>query len=185
MAHCPSCGKEVNKPSRVLKNENVKHLLPVAEFINNPEGFYDTHVRAYEGIKQTTVVGTYVPLGIPDWAVIVELPFHEAFRQTTLEILIGVITLLCIAFIISLIGMYLAKKLSVPIVDLMNTASRIASGEKDVYFSRLFYQAAHEPKELWELPGVQHASGLMQDPQEYIRRLTGFFEKSLNVKEGR
>ena len=61
----------------------------------------------------------------------------------------------------------------------------IASGEKDVYFSRLFYQAAHEPKELWELPGVQHASGLMQDPQEYIRRLTGFFEKSLNVKEGR
>lgn len=61
----------------------------------------------------------------------------------------------------------------------------IASGEKDVYFSRLFYQAAHAPKELWELPGVQHASGLMQDPQEYMRRLTGFFEKSLNVKEGR
>jgi fermentation-respiration switch protein FrsA (DUF1100 family) len=61
----------------------------------------------------------------------------------------------------------------------------IAGGEKDIYFSRLFHQAAREPKELWELPDAQHAGGLVQNPQEYMRRLIGFFEKSLNVKEGR
>jgi fermentation-respiration switch protein FrsA (DUF1100 family) len=61
----------------------------------------------------------------------------------------------------------------------------IASGDKDIYFSRLFYQAACEPKELWELPDIRHASGLVQNPQEYMRRLIGFFEKSLNVKEGK
>ena len=61
----------------------------------------------------------------------------------------------------------------------------IAGGEKDIYFSRLFYQAAREPKELWELPDAQHAGGLVQNPQEYMRRLISFFEKSLNVKEGR
>ena len=59
----------------------------------------------------------------------------------------------------------------------------IAGGEKDIYFSRLFYQAARDPKELWELPDAQHAGGLAQDPQEYMRRLIGFFEKSLNIKE--
>jgi pimeloyl-ACP methyl ester carboxylesterase len=59
----------------------------------------------------------------------------------------------------------------------------IAGGEKDIYFSRLFYQAAREPKELWELPDAPHAGGLAQDPQEYMRRLIGFFETSLNIKE--
>lgn len=61
----------------------------------------------------------------------------------------------------------------------------IANGEKDMYFNRLFYQAAYEPKELWENPNALHASGLAQNPDEYMRRLIGFFEKSLNVKEGR
>ena len=28
----------------------------------------------------------------------------------------------------------------------------IASGANDIYFNRLFFEAAQEPKELWELP---------------------------------
>jgi pimeloyl-ACP methyl ester carboxylesterase len=59
----------------------------------------------------------------------------------------------------------------------------IAAGEKDMYFSRLFFQAAREPKEILEFPQVLHASGLAQNPKEYMHRLIGFFEKSLHVKD--
>jgi pimeloyl-ACP methyl ester carboxylesterase len=59
----------------------------------------------------------------------------------------------------------------------------IAAGEKDMYFSRLFFQAAGEPKEILEFPQTQHAGGLVQNPEEYMRRLTSFFEKSLHVKD--
>jgi alpha-beta hydrolase superfamily lysophospholipase len=59
----------------------------------------------------------------------------------------------------------------------------IAGGERDMYFSQLFFQAAGVPKELLEFPAAQHASGLLQNPEEYMRRLIGFFDKSLHIKE--
>lgn len=55
----------------------------------------------------------------------------------------------------------------------------IASGEKDIYFNRMFFQAAKEPKELWELPEAPHGGALAVDPDEYLKRLISFFEKTL------
>jgi pimeloyl-ACP methyl ester carboxylesterase len=55
----------------------------------------------------------------------------------------------------------------------------IASGAKDIYFSRLFCQAANEPKELWELPDGDHGQAYLKDAQEYTRRVTQFFDKAL------
>jgi fermentation-respiration switch protein FrsA (DUF1100 family) len=55
----------------------------------------------------------------------------------------------------------------------------IASGEKDIYFNRLFYQAAHEPKVLWELPAGEHAAAILQDSHAYIQRVVEFFNKTL------
>jgi uncharacterized protein len=55
----------------------------------------------------------------------------------------------------------------------------IASGEKDIYFNRLFFRAAGQPREIVEMPAAQPAGALTQSPQEYVRRLIGFFEKSL------
>lgn len=55
----------------------------------------------------------------------------------------------------------------------------IASGERDMYFSRLFYEAAGEPKELWELPNGRHAAGFLQGSREYMQRVIRFFEKTL------
>lgn len=60
----------------------------------------------------------------------------------------------------------------------------IAAGERDIYFSRLFFQAAREPREIMEFPNAPHAGGMAKDPEEYMRRLISFFEKSLHVKEG-
>ncbi|HLO16715.1 MAG TPA: alpha/beta fold hydrolase, partial [Anaerolineales bacterium] len=55
----------------------------------------------------------------------------------------------------------------------------IASGDKDIYFNRLFFQAANEPKELWELPYGEHGAAILQDSQAYIQRVVEFFNKTL------
>ena len=55
----------------------------------------------------------------------------------------------------------------------------IASGEKDIYFNRLFFQAAGEPKEIWELPHAEHGAGILQEPKEYMQRVTEFFDRTL------
>jgi dienelactone hydrolase len=55
----------------------------------------------------------------------------------------------------------------------------IASGEKDIYFNRLFFQAAREPKELWELLDGEHGAGILKDSQAYMQRVIGFFDKAL------
>ncbi len=57
----------------------------------------------------------------------------------------------------------------------------IASGEKDIYFGRLFIQAANDPKELWGIPNGVHGAGILQNSQEYKRRLVDFFSKALEV----
>ena len=59
----------------------------------------------------------------------------------------------------------------------------IASGEKDIYFNQLFYQAAKDPKEIWELPKGQHGYAMAQSPDEYVKRVIGFFDKSLGVNQ--
>jgi len=55
----------------------------------------------------------------------------------------------------------------------------IASGEKDIYFARLFFQAANEPRELWEVPTGEHGAAILRDSRMYIQRVIGFFDKAL------
>jgi len=55
----------------------------------------------------------------------------------------------------------------------------IASGAQNIYINRLFYQAAGEPKELWELPQGEPGAAILADSQTYIRRVTEFFQREL------
>jgi pimeloyl-ACP methyl ester carboxylesterase len=55
----------------------------------------------------------------------------------------------------------------------------IASGEKDIYFNRIFFEAAREPKELWELPHGEHGAAILQGSNAYIQRVVEFFDKAL------
>jgi uncharacterized protein len=59
----------------------------------------------------------------------------------------------------------------------------IASGDKDIYFNRLFFQAAKDPRELWELSEGQHGSALAESPDEYLKRMIAFFDRTLGVKQ--
>jgi fermentation-respiration switch protein FrsA (DUF1100 family) len=45
-----------------------------------------------------------------------------------------------------------------------------------------FYALAHEPKEIWEVPGSGHIGGTEAQPQEYERRVTAFFDRELRPK---
>ena len=54
----------------------------------------------------------------------------------------------------------------------------IASGEKDIYFNHLFFQAANEPKELWELPHGEHGAAILEDYRIYMQRVVEFFDKT-------
>jgi uncharacterized protein len=42
-----------------------------------------------------------------------------------------------------------------------------------------FYAEAGEPKAIWEVPGAQHVGGITAAPEEYERRVVGFFDPVL------
>ena len=44
-----------------------------------------------------------------------------------------------------------------------------------------FYAAAREPKQIWEVPNGQHIAGITTQPEEYERRVIGFFDRHLRV----
>jgi len=45
--------------------------------------------------------------------------------------------------------------------------------------NNLFYAAAQEPKQIWEVPGRQHISGITTQPAEYERRVIAFLDNAL------
>jgi uncharacterized protein len=45
--------------------------------------------------------------------------------------------------------------------------------------NRGYYAAAGEPKQLWEIPESKHVGGLTARPEEYERRVIGFFDRAL------
>jgi len=49
--------------------------------------------------------------------------------------------------------------------------------------NRDFYSRAHEPKQLWEVPGSKHTGGLAARPREYERRIVAFFDDHLSGQD--
>jgi nitrate/nitrite-specific signal transduction histidine kinase len=74
-------------------------------------------------------VGTYVPLGAPQWAVVTELPTAEAYRPVVQILVASIATILLIAVLAGLAGVAVARRLAAPLISLTQTATRIAGGE--------------------------------------------------------
>ena len=117
--------------SRVLRGENLKQIIEVKEFIQNPSASTDIspEVANYIGILGKSVVGAYVPLGAPESAVVTELPTDEAYQPVIGFIGVYITTLLVFAGLAGLMGVFMARRLTVPLVKLTETATRIAGGE--------------------------------------------------------
>jgi putative methionine-R-sulfoxide reductase with GAF domain len=117
--------------ARVLRGENVSHISEVKEFIENLSSAADItpDVGSYIGLTGEKVVGTYVPLGTPKWAVFIEVPYQEAYQPIFRLATGAIIAVLVMAVLAGLGGVTVARRLAVPLVNLTATATRIADGE--------------------------------------------------------
>jgi nitrate/nitrite-specific signal transduction histidine kinase len=112
-----------------LRGKDISKIVSVNEFIHNPSSTPTNGAKLYSGINGAIVVGTYVPLGTPNWAVVTELPWQEAYGPSiqvgvaSLGILLGLAVLSAVA------GVLLARRLAIPLIELTNTATAIAAGD--------------------------------------------------------
>jgi GAF domain-containing protein len=120
--------------ARVLRGENVRELQTVSEFIRNPISVSETEIEmsSHPGIKGDPVVGTYVPLETPDWAVVTELPWLEAYQEIIRVAVVSLLIIVAMTALAGMLGGYAARRLAVPLVDLTETATRISCGEMDL-----------------------------------------------------
>ena len=118
--------------SRVLRGENIAQLDTVGRFMRSSASAGKVTTSVSRGINGTTTVGTYVPLGVPDWAVVTELPLSEAYRSGIQTTVISVIIALVVALLAGLLAVYLSRRLIRPVLNLTATAGRIAGGEVDL-----------------------------------------------------
>ncbi|MBN2533031.1 MAG: methyl-accepting chemotaxis protein [Spirochaetales bacterium] len=115
-------------PSRVLRGESIANLNPVRQFIENSD-IGSIGSSTYSGIMDKEVLGLYIPLITPDWAVVAEMPLNEANEEITANIFIVVAITIGIALFAGFIGMFLARKIAIPLVNLTKTAVRITEGD--------------------------------------------------------
>ena len=115
---------------RVFKGENESSYKIVDDFMRNTTAVNATKVSSYPGIKGTKVVGTYAAVGTPDWAVVIELPWTEAYQDVIRVVEVSVGIILVMTVLAALTGVYIARRLAAPLVKLTSTASRIAGGER-------------------------------------------------------
>ncbi len=56
----------------------------------------------------------------------------------------------------------------------------VAAGRgHEIHFNRIFYEAAREPKELWEVSNAHHAAVYLFEPQAYREKIRLFFRRTL------
>ena len=113
--------------SRVLSGEQVSRFAEVHEFLVGEE--VGSWLDIVTGIDGKPVVGAFQALGSPDWAVIVELPWQEAYAPALQSIISSIITTIILAVLAALIGFLLARRLAGPVVELKDTAVRITEGQ--------------------------------------------------------
>ncbi len=119
-----------NDTGRVLRGENVGHISEVKEFVDNPKASTDVtpEIASYKGLLGTTVIGTYVPLGTPQWAVVVETPWAEAYQPIIQIAVLSLVAILLMAVLAGLASLFVSRRLATPIVELSNIASKVAGG---------------------------------------------------------
>jgi GAF domain-containing protein/methyl-accepting chemotaxis protein len=117
--------------ARVLAGENVRQINKVSEFIVNQTSAAEPtpDIETFSGLLGERVLGTYVPLGTPQWAVVTELPYSEAYAPIFQNLTSTLATVLIMGFLAGLAGVILARRLAIPVIDLTETATRIADGE--------------------------------------------------------
>lgn len=116
--------------SRVLRGENAANVAIVQTFVKERSTSLQT--MHYTGLAGTEVVGSYEALMDPAWAVVIETPRAVAYRTVMNDILVSTLVLLGAIVLSGGAGIYLARGLTAPLVNLTQAADRIASGARDI-----------------------------------------------------
>jgi GAF domain-containing protein/HAMP domain-containing protein len=119
-----------NDTARVLRGENVANLDEVREYITGASVM--PFLDLTNGIQGIPVVGAYAPLGTPDWAVMTEMPWSEAYREAIQNVVTSGVLLIILAVLAAVVGLYLARRLAVSLVSLTDTASQISAGHLEL-----------------------------------------------------
>lgn len=118
-----------NDEGRVISGEKIDGLNIVKDFIGGNGINAQKTAKMTKGIMGTNVVTTYVPLGKPDWAVFIEIPVIEAAEPIIRNIIISIISMLIGFILAAIIGIYLSKRITKPIINLKSAARLISKGE--------------------------------------------------------
>ncbi|MBN1538389.1 MAG: HAMP domain-containing protein [Anaerolineales bacterium] len=114
----------------VLKGIYSREIELVNEFMNSSSTAIPDHASTYWGIEKELVVGSYVPLIMPDWAVITELPWDEAYQPVINNMVLALLIIAVVAILAAMVGSNIARQLAAPLVNLMETASEITAGNR-------------------------------------------------------
>ena len=117
--------------SRVLRGENLSGLRTVANFMNQENSFTESKASVAQGILGTTVIASYVPLGEPDWAVLVEMPWGEAYSSVIRTLITSILVTLFSLTLSIFAGRYLAQRITDPLLKLRDATRTISKGNLD------------------------------------------------------
>ena len=139
------------------------------EFVENPEKTADITPdnTLYTGLNGTTVVGRYIPLGTPQWAVVIETPVREAYQEAIAHAIQSMLVILGMLILAGFVGVYLARRLATPLTELTTIANQVAGG-------RLELQAS--PNGSVEVISLAHAFNSMTSQ---LRNLIGNLERGV------
>jgi methyl-accepting chemotaxis protein len=130
--------------SRVLRGDNLSSLREVKDFMND-SSLNGTKPSIGKGILGTRVIASYVPLGEPDWAVLVELPLSEAYSSVIKTLITSILVTLFSFTLAIILGRYLARLITDPLIKLRDATRTISDGNLD---ARIEIQSADEIGEL-------------------------------------
>jgi len=117
--------------ARVLKQENVSQLQEVNHFISGEEQA-EHGADLASGIEGETTLQAFVALGSPDWAVFTEIPVSEAFAPVIQSAIGSGVVVLLIAMLSGVVGVFVARRIAQPLLELTETAVQIANGDFDL-----------------------------------------------------
>ena len=114
---------------RVIKGENLSKLSKVSHYIKSKNLTIEPTADISKGILGTNAVASYVPLGQPDWAVMIELPVMEAYAPLINSMILSILVMIFSFLFAIIIGIYLSKRISQPIIYLRDATKIISKGE--------------------------------------------------------
>jgi GAF domain-containing protein/HAMP domain-containing protein len=112
-----------------VNGEDVSNISTVNAFMHNPSSNLVNGATLYTGMNGALVVGTYAPLGTPEWAVVTELPWQEAYGASIQVGVASIGIILALAALAAVAGVLLARRLAIPLIELTDTATVIAAGD--------------------------------------------------------